>query len=165
MATAFKGAKTRTVEAVVSVLFFALAVLVMIEGVRLGSGWDHQGPQAGFFPFWLAVLLAVGAVATFLQGVRMRGEQHFIESRQELVDLMQVSVPLALTVISIPWAGIYIATWLYVWFFAWWYGRFRWWSALLGSLAFAVALYFTLARGLKISMPSSMFYEKGILPF
>lgn len=160
-----KRITTNRVDAAASVFFLALAAVVMIEGVRLGAGWDERGPKTGFFPFWLAVLMAVGAVATFLQAVRRRQTQPFFEHRQELVDLAKVGIPLLLTVVAIPWAGIYIATWVYVWLFAWWYGGFRWWSALLGGLGFAGVMHLALAKAMKISMPVSIFYEKGILPF
>lgn len=148
-----------------SVAFFALAVFVMIEGGRLGAGWDERGPQSGFFPFWLAVLMGFGAVATFIKSLRRSSPGPFFENRQEVRDLLRVGVPLAVTVISIPWLGIYVATALYVWLFAWWYGAFRWWTSLLGALAFAALLYITLTRGMNVPMPMSLFYEKGILPF
>jgi putative tricarboxylic transport membrane protein len=154
----------RGVDLAVSAVFFALAVFVMVEGYRLGSGWDERGPEAGFFPFWLAVLMAFGAIASFVKGLRNRATAAFFEERQEIVDLVRVGVPLAAAVIAIPWLGIYITTFLYVWLFAWWYGAFRWWTSLMGSLAFAAAMYFTLVA-MKLPMPTSFLYEKGILPF
>jgi putative tricarboxylic transport membrane protein len=156
---------TNVVDAAASVVFLALAAVVMVEGSRLGAGWDPQGPQAGFFPFWLAVLMGLGAIPAFFQALRARGSPPFFERRQEIVDLAKVGLPLVATVVAIPWIGIYVATWLYIWLFAWWYGGFRWWSAFLGGLCFAGAMYLGLAKAAKISMPLSVFYEKGILPF
>lgn len=159
------GLTLRKLGIAASVVFFALAVFVMIEGTRLGAGWDHQGPQAGFFPFWLAVLMAFGAVATFIKVVSGRSSTPFFENRQEVTDLTKVGIPLAVTVVTIPWLGVYIAAWLYVWLFAWWYGRFRWWTSLLGGVSFAAAMYIALTKGMNVPMPMSVFYEKGILPF
>jgi putative tricarboxylic transport membrane protein len=159
------GITVKRMDVAASVFFFALAVAVAIEGVRLGAGWDDRGPQSGFFPFWLAVLMAFGAVASFIQAIRRRGSQPFMENRQEVVDLLKVGVPLALTVIAIPWTGVYVATFLYVGLFAWWYGGFRWWSSLIAGVCFSGFLYLALARAMRISMPMSVFYEKGILPF
>ena len=157
---------TRSVDAAASVVFFALAVVVVIEGVRLGAGWDDRtGPRSGFFPFWLAVLMAFGAVAAFLQALRTRAHRPFFEHRQEIVDLAKVGIPLLATVVAIPWAGIYIASFLYVWLFSWWYGGFRWWTALVSGLLFGLFLWLALAKAMRISMPTSMFYERGLLPF
>lgn len=156
---------TRVVDAAASVVFLALAAVVVIEGVRLGAGWDERGPRSGFFPFWLAVVMGFGALTGFFQALRSRRDTPFIESRQELVDLAKVGFPLLATVVMIPWMGIYIASLLYVWLFSWWYGGFRWWTALAAGVGFGVFMYLALAKAMRISMPTSMFYEKGILPF
>ena len=34
-----------------------LGGVVLFDALRLGIGWGTDGPQSGFFPFWLAVLL------------------------------------------------------------------------------------------------------------
>jgi putative tricarboxylic transport membrane protein len=147
-----------------SVVFIALAVIVIIEGMRLGAGWDERGPQAGFFPFWLAILMAVGALAAFVQALRRRFQTPFFEHREEIVDLAKVGIPLAAAIVVIPWTGLYISTFLYVWLFAWWYGGFRWWTVLIGALAFTAIMHFTLTA-MRIPMPHSVFYERGLLPF
>jgi putative tricarboxylic transport membrane protein len=153
-------------EIAASAVFFALAAFVMVEGARLGAGWDERGPEAGFFPFWLAVLMAFGSIAAFIKGVSGRAAPGpFFENRQEVTDLVQVGAPLAAAILVIPWLGVYVATWLYVWLFGWWYGRFRWWTSLAGGAAFATVMYFALTRGMNLPMPMSVFYEKGILPF
>jgi putative tricarboxylic transport membrane protein len=147
-----------------SVVFLALAALVIVEGLRLGAGWDERGPQAGFFPFWLAILMAFGACAAFIQALRRRFDTRFFEQREEWVELARVGVPLAAAIVVIPWTGLYVSTFLYVWLFAWWYGSFRWWTTLAGSVVFTGLLYFTLTT-MRIPMPHSMFYERGLLPF
>lgn len=146
-------------------MFLGLAAVVLIEGIRLGAGWDARGPQSGFFPFWLAVVMGLAALVALLQALRRGSDAPFIETRQEAVDLAKVGIPLAATVLAIPWTGIYIASFLYVWLFSWWYGAFRWWTALAAGGGFAVFLHAALAQAMRISMPTSVFYEKGILPF
>lgn len=160
-----KGITTRSVDAAASLVFLALAAGVAFEGVRLGAGWDQRGPEPGFFPFWLAILMGFGAAASFLQALRSRRTTPFFETRQEVADLLRAGAPLAAAVIAIPWLGLYVTTFVYVWLFAWWYGEFRWWTALLSGLGFAAATYFTLTKGMRISMPLSVFYERGLLPF
>lgn len=156
---------TRAVDAAASVVFVALAVVVIIEGLRLGAGWDHRGAQTGFFPFWLALVMAFGALAAFVQALRTPYSRPFFEDRQEVVDLAKVGLPLLATVVAIPWTGIYIASLLYVWLFSWWYGGFRWWTSLGAGVGFGIFMYLALAKAMRISMPTSVFYEKGILPF
>ncbi len=55
----------RAVDIVVSFLLLALAALLAFDNWRTGMGWDATGPQAGYFPFYLSVILGL-YVASFL---------------------------------------------------------------------------------------------------
>ena len=61
---------TRTVETVVYVAAAGLALLLAFDNWRTGMGWASDGPQAGYFPFYLSVILAAaslyGLVTIFL---------------------------------------------------------------------------------------------------
>src|ERR1700756_1381745 len=46
-----------TVDAVVSLLLLALAVPLGYDNSRTGISWDSTGPQPGYFPFYLSVIL------------------------------------------------------------------------------------------------------------
>ena len=45
---------TRTVDIVVYLLLLALAALLAYDNWRTGMGWAPDGPQAGYFPFYLS---------------------------------------------------------------------------------------------------------------
>ncbi len=66
----------RTVEIAVSLLLLALAATLGWDNWRTGIGWDSTGPQAGYFPFYLSVILAgaslYGLIAT-IAVARRRG--------------------------------------------------------------------------------------------
>src|SRR5712671_5482457 len=49
---------SRVVDVVVSLLLLAFAALLAFDNWRTGMGWDSTGPQAGYFPFYLSVILA-----------------------------------------------------------------------------------------------------------
>ena len=49
---------TRSVEAVVYVVLLALALLLGFDNWRSGMGWAKDGPQSGYLPFYLCVILA-----------------------------------------------------------------------------------------------------------
>ena len=46
----------RVVDLVAASLLMLLSAIVMYDALRLGAGWSSEGPQSGFFPFWLAAL-------------------------------------------------------------------------------------------------------------
>src|ERR1700727_529969 len=49
---------TRVADVVVSLLLVLLAATLGYDNWRTGIGWDSTGPQAGYFPFYLSVVLA-----------------------------------------------------------------------------------------------------------
>src|SRR6201985_1680828 len=53
---------TRTAEAVVCVVLLGLAALLGYDNWRTGIGWDDTGPQPGYFPFYLSVILAGASI-------------------------------------------------------------------------------------------------------
>ena len=65
---------TRTVEIIRLLLLVALSLLLAFDNWRTGMGWASDGPQAGYFPFYLSVILAgaslFGLVTIFLASTR-----------------------------------------------------------------------------------------------
>jgi hypothetical protein len=154
----------RTVEIVVCLLLLALSVLVVMEGLRLGAGWNERGPQSGFFPFTLAVILIIGLVAVVIDSWRERDTRPFFEAPEEWIDLLKVGVPSGLAIALTPSLGLYITSGLYVFAFMAWYGRYAWRWALLGGVLTPLVLYLLLRYGFNIGMPMSPWYRQGILP-
>ncbi|HET6519844.1 MAG TPA: tripartite tricarboxylate transporter TctB family protein [Geminicoccaceae bacterium] len=148
----------RQMEFVAGLVFLALAALVVVEGIRLGPGWGDTGPQPGFFPFALAILMAVGALAAMAQAARRAETGPYFEVHQEIVDLVRVGVPMAVAIALVPVLGLYIMAGFYVAFFSRWYGRFSWWGALASGSAVPLVLYLALDRGCRVPMPHSMWY-------
>jgi len=60
------GISTRTMEIIVALTLFALGLLVVVDSYRLGSKWGSDGPQSGYFPFYIGLLLCIASVATLV---------------------------------------------------------------------------------------------------
>lgn len=146
-----------------NVALIGLAVLVMIEVGKLGVGWGPSGPRPGFFPFSVASIMAVGALAALVRAWRGEEGALFFERREEVVDLLKAGVPAALAIGAIPFLGLYLTAAVYLMSFAWWHGGFRWYSALAAAILCTVALYLILDWGFHIAMPKSLFYSKHFL--
>jgi putative tricarboxylic transport membrane protein len=150
-------------EVLVAVAFILLAVVILFEGVRLGGGWGESGPQAGFFPFSLATLVLLGSIAIAIEWiVQMRrgiGSEAFFQEREEVTELFRVGVPIAVAISTVPVLGLYLMTATYTGLFAWWHGRFHWYSALLAGILIPLVMYIILDWGLRIPMPRSLWYN------
>jgi putative tricarboxylic transport membrane protein len=144
--------------------FVVLALLILGQSVGLGPGWDDSGPQPGFFPTALALLMALGGTAAFLTALRRRDPGPFFQASQEVVDLLKVGIPAALAIASVPYLGLYIMAVVYLGAFAAWYGGYRWYVTVPGAVLGAAALYWGLERAFRIPLPKSLWYGSGF-PF
>ena len=52
---------SRVPELVVALFLMALAVLVIVDSIRVGTGWSDEGPRSGYFPFYIGVALLVSS--------------------------------------------------------------------------------------------------------
>src|ERR1700749_1712485 len=53
---------TRLVDIVVSLALLALAVVLGVDNWRAGASWDSTGPEPGYFPFYLSVILGAASL-------------------------------------------------------------------------------------------------------
>jgi putative tricarboxylic transport membrane protein len=106
---------TRVVEIVVSLLLIALALTLGHDNWRTGIGWDFTGPQAGYFPFYLSVILGLaslyGLVATWL--ARKEASETFV-TRAQLRRVMAVFIPTLLFCLATQFLGMYVASFLLI---------------------------------------------------
>jgi putative tricarboxylic transport membrane protein len=158
------GGTRRGWEIGVAVAFVVLALVVVVESIRLGAGYTFAGPEPGFFPFWAAVPLVVTAGIGLWQSFRLPGGMPIFESSEEVGDLLKVGIPLAGALIGMAWLGFYLATAAYVGFFTAWYGRYPWWAVMAAAVLSPVIFYLVFEQAFTIPLPKSIFYRPGI-PF
>ncbi len=53
---------TRTMDIVVALLFMGVAALVMADSWRIGAKWASDGPQAGYFPFYVGLIMFLASI-------------------------------------------------------------------------------------------------------
>jgi putative tricarboxylic transport membrane protein len=116
---------TRVMELVVAGLFMALGALVMWDSWRLGAGWASDGPQAGYFPFYVALIMSIASAVTFV--TNLVGSTHdwsnFVD-RSQLKLVLKVLVPTIVYVVLIGYLGIYVSSAIFIAFFMAWLGRY-----------------------------------------
>ena len=121
----------RVLNVVTAAVLMLLSGIVIYDALRLGAGWGSEGPQSGFFPFWLAAFLAVVSVMLFAQAWRSASAEPFV-TRNRFMPVLKVLGPLAGFVVLTdppgPWSGLglYVAAGLYLAFYMRWVGRHDW---------------------------------------
>ncbi len=145
---------TRMVDMVVSVLLLAFAAIMAFDNRRTGMGWASDGPQAGYFPFYLSLVLGAASLYGLVTAYLNRGgaDKVFV-SRDQLRRVTQVFVPTLVFCFCTQWLGLYVASFLLVSGFMHWVGRIAWWKSLLTALIFTVAMFVTFDLAFDVIMP------------
>src|SRR5215468_8698595 len=144
----------RAVDVVVSLLLLALAVTLGYDNWRTGISWDSTGPQPGYFPFYLSVILAAaslhGLVAALLSGKEAR--EPFI-TRAQVRRVMAVFVPTFLFCLVTQFLGLYVASFLLIAGFMRLVGKIALWKSLLTAFLFTAAMFVTFDIVFDVIMP------------
>jgi hypothetical protein len=147
-------ADTRTVDVVVSLLLLALAVMLGYDNWRTGISWDSTGPQAGYFPFYLSVILGgaslYGLVTTYL--ARSEPSDTFV-TRAQLRRVMAVFVPTLLFCLAMQFLGLYVASFLLIAAFMRIVGKIALWKSLLTAFVFTAIMFVTFDIAFDVIMP------------
>ena len=115
----------RTMEIVVAAVLMIIAVVVMADNIRIGIGWAYDGPEAGYFPFYVGVALFLASAGTLLANLFGRSADlgSFV-GRSQLKLVLKVLVPTIVFVALIDFIGLYVAAALFIAFFMRWLGKY-----------------------------------------
>lgn len=130
----------RAMDVIVASLLLALGVLVLGAAVKMGIGWGSDGPEGGFVPFWLAVVLVLACLLIIVRAARKPAGRVFA-TREQLTCVAKVLLPAAAMIVVTPFMGLYVAAALYMGFYMRWGGRHRWLTSLLVPVVFSVLTF------------------------
>ena len=132
---------TRWPELIVAAALMLLAVLVIVDSLRVGIGWAEDGPRSGYFPFYIGMLLLLSSGSVLVgQLLKWRGEDPEFAKRTQIALVIAVLVPMAVYVGLIALIGIYLASLALIAYFMRRHGRYGW--LLTGSVSVGVPLFF-----------------------
>ncbi|HTQ78189.1 MAG TPA: tripartite tricarboxylate transporter TctB family protein [Burkholderiales bacterium] len=144
----------RTAELIVAAAFFLLGAIVIYGSVRLGAKWDANGPQPGYFPFYVGLIICISSMINFARGLRIRGERNtsFV-STGALRQVLSVLVPTAVFAALVGWLGIYVSGTLFIGLFMRWLGKYAWWKVALIAVGTSVAFFFIFEVWFLVPLP------------
>jgi len=149
-----RGASTKTVELVVAAAILVLGLVVIMDSRRIGAGWADEGPQAGYFPFYIGLLLCCASVwtlwRTLFSGKDATG---VFVSHKKLRLVLSVFLPSLVYVAAIYFIGIYVASALFIGAFMYWHGRFPWIRIIPVSLLVPVAVFLLFEIWFRVPLP------------
>jgi len=144
----------RTAEGITAAVFLTLGAIVIFDSVRLGYGWKEDGPQAGYFPFYLGIIMCVSSLINLVVAlVALKAKDQTFVERGQLKLVLSVLLPSAVYVGAIGWIGIYVASALFVAFFMRWLGNYAWWKVAAVSVGNSVVFFLIFEVWFKIPLP------------
>ena len=145
----------RTMEIVTALAIIVFAAAAMASNYELGAGWGSNGPESGYFPFYVGLILLISGVAILI-GEAMKagpdGAKSFVESRP-LVRVLQIVIPTLIYVVLIANIGLYLSTALFISLFMVWLGRYRVITGVLIGIGVAVMLFLTFEVWFLVPLP------------
>src|SRR3954453_23150764 len=141
-------------DTTVSLLLLALAVTLGYDNWRTGISWDSTGPQPGYFPFYLSVILGAASLygigAAFLS--RKEAAETFV-TRAQLRRVLAVFVPTLLFCLATQFLGLYVASFVLTAGFMRWVGKIGLCKSLLTAFLFSALMFVTFDLLFDVSMP------------
>jgi hypothetical protein len=155
-------ASNRTLELIVAALFLVFGAIVVWDSRRLGSQWGSDGPQAGYFPFYIGLIICIASVVNIFSAINSgaQGARPFVH-RGQLKMVLAIMLPTLVYValIANPWLslGIYVASIVFIAFFMKWLGKYSWSKTAAVSIGTAVAFFVMFEVWFKVPLPKGPF--------
>lgn len=157
----------RPYQAATAAVFVLIAAVVMFD-TRGGAlpdttGIAPGGLRGGWYPFWSAAVIALAGVVVIARTLTTAqpGEGVFKNVRAAL-DLVRFVLPMAIATYLMAGGllGFYLASGLYVAYYAGIVARYRWYWALLAGMAIPAAVYLVFEVGFSALLPKSFLYPR-----
>ena len=147
------GPTHRSIELGVAAFTALFALIVMAGSVQAGVGWGAEGPKAGFFPFYVGLMILASSIVNFGAAISQRPDGELFAEWGQLGKVMAMLVPTALYVALIPWIGIYTASIILIAVFMRWLGRYNWGMVAAVSLGVPLVTFFVFERWFLLPLP------------
>ncbi|WP_353147324.1 tripartite tricarboxylate transporter TctB family protein [Pollutimonas bauzanensis] len=148
------GLSYSVVDAITAVVIFAIGVVMMVDNHRIGSSWAADGPESGYFPFHIGLILCIAGLAVLLKSLfgKQRNHTVFVSwARFRLV--LMVLLPTALYVLAIQFLGIYLASVFFIAAFMRVLGKINWLKTILISVGVNLLLFWMFEIQFMVPLP------------
>ncbi len=147
-------ARVVTVDLIVALVVFALGAVVVYESYRLGSSWGSDGPQAGYFPFYIGMLICISGVVVFVQSLpRLRSDAKVFVERGQLKQVLIVLIPTVAYVLCVQLIGLYVSAMVFIGLFMRFVGKYSWLRSVTLGLSVSVISFALFEIWFKIPLP------------
>jgi putative tricarboxylic transport membrane protein len=149
-----RGLTHAAADALTAFAIFLVGVVMMIDNHRIGAGWAPDGPESGYFPFRIGVILCIASVVVLLRSLfgKERKREIFVH-RKKFKLVLLVLLPTLLYVLAIEFIGIYVASTLFIGAFMRVMDKYSWAKTLLISFGTSLVLFWLFEMQFLVPLP------------
>ncbi len=147
------GPSHRMMEIAVASVMGLFGLIAVIGALRVGRGWGAEGPQAGFFPFYVGSIVVIASAVNIWHVLRSEVDGKPFSEWSQLQQVAAVVVPTAVYVAIIPHLGIYVSSAFLIGAFMMWFGRYAWHLSIAIAVAVPIGIYFMFEKWFLVPLP------------
>jgi hypothetical protein len=146
------GPSQRSAEIGVALFMLLFAGLVIYGSLQVGINWGAEGPRAGFFPFYVALIILVASLVNLARAFMAPPAGLFAEWGQ-LRQVFSVILPTTVYVLLVPWLGLYVSSILLIAVFMRWLGHYGWGTVAAVSVGVPATAYVMFENWFLVPLP------------
>ena len=142
-------------DIITSLAFIAVGFVVMIGSIKLGANWGGDGPEAGYFPFYISLIIILSSAITLYQAAvvnRKKKKESFVD-KESFKQVMAVLLPAIVFVLGVQLIGIYVSAVIYIAIFMVWLGKYPTWKAIAVAVGVSATLYLMFEYWFQVPLP------------
>jgi putative tricarboxylic transport membrane protein len=154
----------------VALFLMLIGLLVIWDSVNIGFGWGMSGPEAGFFPFYMALGIVICTFFIVLRAIRIyrkEGAGKTLVQKGGLPPILWVLLPAVGMVLLTELIGLHLSTVIYLAFYMWMVGKIHPTKVVLISIIAPLAVYIVFDRIFLIPLPEGIWGKNimALIPF
>jgi hypothetical protein len=150
----------RTMDMITAALFIVLGAIFMYGSIKLGNGWGSDGPEAGYFPFYISLIMSAASAVTFYKAYADKSEEdESFVGKGPFKQVLSVLLPAAVFVLGMQLIGIYVSAFIYIAIFMRWLGKYALWKSIVVGLGVSVALFMVFEIWFQVPLPHGALFN------
>ena len=147
------GPSHRSVEVGLAILIIVFGLVAIVGSISAGIGWGAEGPQAGFFPFYIGLAIVVSGAVNLWSALRPDAPGGIFAEWSQLWQVMLVVIPATIYAFAVGYIGIYVSSAIFIAWFMRWLGKYRWATVASVAIGMPLVVYFVFEKWFLVALP------------
>ena len=135
----------RGLAIITALLALGFGASIVLGALEYNVGWDERGPEPGYFPFWMGLVVIAGAIGALLEAVFSRtqatGVAISLDQARRIAAFLLPMLGFLILTVALK-LGLYVGMIAYLFTVMLWQGRYR--LPATAAVSFGTAGFFFL---------------------